>query len=855
MRSITLQQNFKSQTETISSSVELEAVINDPKVYRKICMIREKLQTGKEEEKAVAEEIKKTLPGLIFMADNFSESLNKEGKLGKWRLQKTAHLNGLVVLDADHLKEDPAEIFSKWDIKKLRELGVYMVFITSSRAGLKIVFEGRTEWGNIIENAREMARILGLTADESGKDSSRMAFAPSREAGDILFLDTDGLFGKENPAFDKRFGDAYRREESSSSLPMVIVTDSEKDAGSGGQISENRDQISKGGGQVSEAGDQVSEAGGQVSEAGEISVKTGCNDSDTQTKNAGVREFRISDYSYKGIPLQKIIDCWIGNEEPQPGERHKTSLILADHLRYITDSDATIIEGALRSQPWVQAIVRERNENVAQTVKSAMGYRENQRLPKRLLEAIRKSGASDPSKNEYGALPYQEWVEKLKKIQLGCYGPATAYIDNDLSKMAGIITSAGMYDTLMTKCWYTNFNGEQQRLNCLNIIVGKPATGKGFAVEQDDNIMEIMRMADEPGRAAERQYKEAIKERGTSAKEQKKEALKKPQAIVRYCPVKTSNNVLYHRLQNAVTTLPDGSSYYLHLYTFASELLSVVNASGSFQEKRDFYLHSFHNERNGVDYANGDSVNDTMPVHYNLVATGTKTSLNKFVNASNIGDGLATRITSFVMPEIGFKMRPLAKKVKDLTAANEMKKWARRFDELEGEIKGLERLRNHVYTIVATRAEEADNEGDEVTRIMCMRMQDKVMALCIPLVLSTQKSWDEVKASMTVKISKQHLAFASLVFDVLLRCEDQLFGQLWQDYYDNEQRDCQSRRVYDKTSEYFRRLPTEFTTQDVMNIWGYTSNTTASARCKSLCESGKIKKAGYGRFIKLVTAV
>ncbi len=827
MRSITFQKYLGSQTEPISSPVELEAVINDPETYRKICLIREKLQSDKKTEKKVAKEIKKTLPGLIFMADDFSESINKEGVRGKWRVQRTAHLNGLVVLDADHLTEDPAEIFKRWDIKQLRELGVYMVFTTSSRAGLKIVFEGRIEWGNIIENAREMARILGLTADESGKDSSRMAFCPSREAGDILFLDSDGLFGKENPAFDKRFGDAYRREESGSSQPMVVVTES-KD----GQKTSTKD------------GSQSSEKDSQKN-----------SDSPSKDEGLGVKVFRISDYSYKGIPLQKIIDCWIGDEEPQPGERHKTSLILADHLRYITDSDARVIEGALRSQPWVQAIVQERNENVAQTVKSAMAYRENLRLPKRMLNAIRKAGVTEFSEREKAALPYQEWALKLKKMHLGCFESATAYINNELAKPAGIITAAGMYDTLMTKCWYINSSGEEQRLNCLNIVTGKPATGKGFAVEQDDNIMEIMRKADEPGRAAERHYKEALKERGTSAKEQKKEALKKPEAIVRYCPVKTSNNVLYHRLQNALIELPDGSPYYLHLYTFASELLSVVKCSGSFQEKRDFYLHSFHNERNGVDYANGDSVNDTMPVHYNLVATGTKTSLNKFVNASNIGDGLSTRISCFVMPEIGFKMRPLARKAKDLSAANDMKKWARRFDELQGEIKGLERLRKHVYTIVAAKAEEADNQGDDVLRIMCMRMQDKVMALCIPLVLSTQPSWDEVKTSMTVKVTKEHLNFATLMFDILLSCEDLLFGQLWQDYFDNEQRDCQVRRIYDKTSEYFTQLPAEFTTQDVMNIWGYSSNTTASERCKLLCQNGQVKKLRTGHYAKLVKAI
>lgn len=367
--------------------------------------------------------------------------------------------------------------------------------------------------------------------------------------------------------------------------------------------------------------------------------------------------------------------------------------------------------------------------------------------------------------------------------------------------------------------------------------------------------MEVMQEADAPGRERERLYKEGLNERETSQKEQKKEALKRPTEMVRYCPVKTSNNVMYRRMQNATVPTADGGLYYYHLYTFASELLSIVKASGSFQEKRDMMLQSFHNEKNGVDYSNKDSVNGIMPVHYILVATGTSTSLRKFVNPSNIGDGLATRLSVFVMPTGNFKMRPLTKKPKSMAAANEMKKWSRRMDGLHGEVKGLEKLVAHVYKMVAARMEEAANEGDEATLTMLKRMQDKVMAICIPQVVSTQKSWEEFQQTMTVKITKQHLEFATLMFEILFACEETLFGLMWQDYFDNEERDTQTRAVYDKTSDYFESLPQEFTTKNVMDIWGYSSNTTASARITTLIKSGAVKKISHGHFQKLRTAI
>ena len=222
-----------------------------------------------------------SLEGLIFVADDFAEcekpvkvKENGEEKevmqRGKWRLQKSAHLNGLAVLDVDHLKDDPRKLFEKWTIEQLRELGVLLVFITSSNEGIKFVFMARKEWGNLIQNACELARQLGLEADKSGKDASRMSYAPSRQAGDILFYDAERMFSYENPEYDELFGEQYRQGNS--------------------------------------------------------------DGASLEVKHAGVKEVVVSDLLYKGVPMQKIVDCWVGQDLPESGERHKTSLELASDL-------------------------------------------------------------------------------------------------------------------------------------------------------------------------------------------------------------------------------------------------------------------------------------------------------------------------------------------------------------------------------------------------------------------------------------------------------------------------------------------------------------------------------------------
>ena len=74
------------------------------------------------------------------------------------------------------------------------------------------------------------------------------------------------------------------------------------------------------------------------------------------------------------------------------------------------------------------------------------------------------------------------------------------------------------------------------------------------------------------------------------------------------------------------------------------------------------------------------------------------------------------------------------------------------------------------------------------------------------------------------KIEQHHLDFADLMCEIINKCEDALFGQLLQDMFENDARDTQLRRVYDKTAKFYAQLPDEFTTQDVMKICGYTKN-------------------------------
>ena len=159
--------------------------------------------------------LKRKLPAFIFQA-TFDETKSKAGKLGAWRKQSATRLTGLVVMDVDHVESEElrvkSEEFAAADFpQKAKELGILLIYITPSGQGLKIVFKARKEWGNLIDNQHQMAKLLGVKVDESCKDASRMSFICKES--DILYIDKE-LFTYENKEYAERYDETYRNGHS-----------------------------------------------------------------------------------------------------------------------------------------------------------------------------------------------------------------------------------------------------------------------------------------------------------------------------------------------------------------------------------------------------------------------------------------------------------------------------------------------------------------------------------------------------------------------------------------------------------------------------------------------------------------
>ena len=752
--------------------------------------------------------LKRKLPAFIFQA-TFDETESKAGKVGRWRKQSATRLTGLVVMDVDHV-ENPQEVYESWfKALNFEELGIVLIYITPSGRGLKIVFKARHDWGNLIDNQHAMAKVLGVEVDESCKDASRMSFICKET--DIMYLDKE-LFTYEDKEYDEQFSALYRN--GSSQATKKILTNTNLTNHTNNEALKNSSDS--------------------------------CN---------SCSEIEDENFNYHGISYKTICEAWQTAQGGAPGvgDRHRTMLQLALDLRYICDNQPDMVARALKECGFVQDIIRERGEEevrgVADTACERRMYKD---IPKRMQEVLKSTGvlSSEAPRTERVVdrvnIPYEQYAERLEPLLSAPYAEACSGVSRH-NWLGAVFVSGAMYCTLLTRCWYKHFNGAKQRMNPQALIIGEPATGKGFAKSLDDQIMCAMREQDEEVRAQETRYKQEQKKRGTSSKAQKQDALVEPEGMIRYLPTKTSNNIFFRRLKRA-KEIVDGEQMPLHLYMFDSELDSSISAQsgGAWIGKHDLELKAFHNELSGVDYANNDSINDILPIFWNSVTTGTQVSLYKKFTPRNINDGLCSRVCIFPMETARYQM--IKKKNVDWEANESMKQWGYRFDKLHGELP-LERLTDHVYDLCEQSAQEAEAADDHVLDYLRKRAVFYATWLTIPRILARQ--YEEFKKTGKLDITDDDLKFSTLMYDAVIYFQDHFFGQMLQDSWDNAAREYVPRRRNTKNADAYKALPELFTAKEVMLMLDI-ENGAANKQCQRWLTHGFIERIKQGKYKKII---
>ena len=751
--------------------------------------------------------LKRKLPAFIFQA-TFDETTSKTGKTGQWRKQSATRLTGLVVMDVDHV-EDPKGVFDNVIMKECKNVnnGILLVYITPSGKGLKIVFKARAEWGNLIDNQHAMAKLLGVEVDESCKDASRMSFICKES--DILFIDKE-LFTYENKEFSEKYDAEYREGHS-------MATD----------------------------------------------VRTKCAEKEKALESYSP----LQKIKWRGYDVQCIIDARYADKLPCAADsnRHTESLKLATDLLLMLDGDKAAVQRMVESQPWVQEIIKERDENVGQTVISAascISQKEKKyaaSLPsKAMLEAIekatgktfqeitkaqtQKSAATSEDDISRWLWDWGAQIEMLSKVY-----PIIKDITKGLKRNqypAALFVAGGLLMTLMTRCTYRFYHRpeELRRLNNSTLIIGDPASGKSFATRLFKLLAAPIVAADKIGKEAINAYREQMRTKGAN-----KEKPKKPKVVVRVHPARTSNAQFIQDMVNSVEEV-DGQLMQLHQLTFDTELDNTVTVQkgGSWIDKQSLELKAFHNEEDGQAYSNNDSILQDFYVTWNFICTGTPIALKKKVNEQNFGSGLATRLTCIPLPATNFEMMS-RESIVDYDSDNRLKDWAEKLDRTKGELS-VEKIVDELYDWTARRMADAAENDSKADEMLLKRCAYHGLNFSAPFIV--MRHWGELHQEGefwcgAFETDEVDWKLAELIVNIQYACQRHYFGAMAESYFDNKLRDASVNiRRQQKTIEAFRRLPDEFTTEDAMRCFSLANDVVARVKINRLVKDHLVEKAG-----------
>ena len=669
------------------------------------------------------------------------------------------------------------------------------------------------EWGNLIANQHAMSSELGnVIIDESGKDSSRMSYICKNS--DILYLDKE-LFTYENKEFGKKYDTEYRAGNSRAAATDVVASK----------------VVKQGAGDV-----------GQV-DAESVPLK------------------------WRGYDVQCIIDARYADKLPCAADsnRHTESLKLATDLLLMLDGDKALVQRIVESQPWVQEIIEERNENVAQTVESAascMAQKERKyasSLPsKAMLTAIQE--ATGRSYVEITKAQTQkaivtseadisrwlwEWGAQIEALSEDY--PIIRDITKGLKKNqypAALFVAGGLLMTLMTRCTYRFYHRpeELRRLNNSTLIIGDPASGKSFATRLFKLLAAPIVAADKIGKEAINAYREQMRTKGAN-----KEKPKKPKVVVRIHPARTSNAQFIQDMVNAKEEV-DGEPMQLHMLTFDTELDNTLSLQkgGAYIDKQALQLKAFHNEEDGQAYSNVDSVFQEFYVIWNYIYTGTPIALKKMVNEQNFGSGLATRLTCIPLPATDFEMMSRERLV-DLDSDNRLKDWAEKLDRMKGELS-VQKIVDELYDWTARRMEDAKENESKADEMLLKRCAYHGLNFSAPFIV--MRHWDQMKQDGSYwcgefETDEVDWRLAELIVNIQYACQRHYFGAMAEAYFDNKQKDASVNiQRKQKTFEAFKRLPDEFTVEDVVRCFNLGSAASARKKVTRLYRDHLIEKVG-----------
>ena len=761
---------------------------------------------------------KLSLPAVILTIAYFLESKDRWGRLGLWRLQQFGYLSGLAVVDGDHVP-NPEERITEWLKREdFNDLGIVWIFITPSGEGVKVWFKAREDWGNLQDNAYQMAEILGILdyADGQTKNSDHAHFIP--KADDVKYIDWEELFTYENPAYEARYGEAYRRGESEPTQPRWQ------------ELERLRKEQRKG-----LTGNAASQSSSQAPQAQSTAL------------------------SEREQDIVKALNAHYG-ETIAEGHRHETFLSeTAPWLLLLTDNNAQKALSIGRALDYVKNWTDQSADELENCIATVRKKPLLRKRPKELEEILAKAGIKDEqpavaggkNANPLAALPFDRWCATIE-ILFDVYPCLREVCEPHPRRLWPFLlfASAAMMGTCMDLCYYYFYANESERTRLNYIIwgVGDPTSGK-HSLERLMNLLLAPIIAEsEIADDSTNTWKET-----TDAKGANKEKDIRPAIFNRLFGYRSSNSEFIRSMINCKEEV-DGEMMGRHMVTVSSEKDLEIGKSGSWISRSNMVLLSFHGEYDDQHFSNKQSVSGRYRVFWNICETFTPPTLTKLVNERSVNSGLDTRTATIPMGEDDFKMMPLRRKEDSKVAAynQTLLNWAYKLDQRRGELP-LWPLVEHVHQWCDERRAIAEfNDRDKADWLLIKRVPYYGISISAPFI--DMRHWEEREQTGTYTIDSQDLALCDLVLDIQYRTQHFWYYELHRMYYDNQLRDAaQQRRRSNKFIECFRQLPEEFSTEQFAQVFGYANNRAGQKTLQRLEADKAIERSMRGHYKKLVS--
>ena len=824
---------------------EFEKLVTSAKVRSAIAKAREceaairqlgddadEMRKQLEAEKAKA---KRNLPCIMFQA-----TFDADGSGKRWRNNKNARLNGLFIVDIDHV--DKPDLMWQDNMDVIKKLGIedrlMLGFVTASGHGLKYVLKADANIGDIAANQEWFCKSLCIDFDKACKDAARISYCPSKE--DILFINPE-IFDYHNEEFSKRYSPLPTSPRGGESPHPTSPRGGVKNAPS-----------ADGGADGSAGSNQSLPLGGEGGGLGGLELSL-----------------------FHGIPYARVVEEYtkLYRKEdwtdgvPQAGERHQFVHRMARDLRYLCDMDKTMLVKMLHTSPVCRFIEGRDAKEFERIVDAALSYKTICGYPQSVRMACKNCGIDLPYfgageiADDQDEIDYDFWASRLLPLlhpdnPRDIYARAVAKMDDKL-KLGGVLVAGAMTGTYLTQCYFQHYDARLYRLSYLVYVIGPPASGKSFLADLDKVLMYAMKQQDEMFRKTEKEYTEKKEHNEQMKGAKEKDIPAKPHLPIRYVPSTISNKVLYNRLTDAVTSdSPD--AMHLHLFTTETELATALRVQvGSWAGKLDLELKSFQNEWAGVDYADNGSANGLIQVNWNQCISSTQSSVIKKVRGGDLDDGFITRLALWLMPPTKGVMseykgdKPV--EFDDITLAPEdmdIVKMCVELSELTGRLD-CEPLVRCAWEWCDNQTDLAKLDNDECREYFRKRIPLYMIRYTLPRMVCMQ--YEEFKKTGKLVVTEEDKEFARVIGDWLMFASIRQWGNRLMTTWETKAEENKVREKSSPFADRYANLPETFSLEQLTPF--YSNKRSAQTAICTMVKKGIVEKVGKNIWRKIVTNI